>query len=171
MHKLTWKGYFYLLSHVRCVMRNMKKCCIFVIYRMIQFIDMRKYLLIIFVLLASCSSGEYDIPEQKNPNYVPPAPPEQTTTSDGSLSGTVIGTTYSVDYDNGNKFSQTVNTKSNVFDRDFDTFFASYERSNTWVGLDLGKKHVITKVGYAPRKGYGSRVELAVILLFENLLH
>ena len=56
MHKLPWKGYFYLLSNVRGVMRNMKKCCIFVIYRMIQFIDMRKYLLIIFRL---AETGEF----------------------------------------------------------------------------------------------------------------
>ena len=79
------------------------------------------------------------------------------------LTGTVIGTQYSVDYDNGNAMSTTVNTKNNVFDGNFDTYFASYDRSRTWVGLDLGKKHVITKVGYSPRKTQGGRVELAVI--------
>lgn len=79
------------------------------------------------------------------------------------LTGTVIGTQYSVDYDNGNAMSTTVNTKNNVFDGNFDTFFASYDRSRTWVGLDLGEKHVITKVGYSPRKTQGGRVELAVI--------
>ena len=40
------------------------------------------------------------------------------------LTGTVIGTQYSVDYDNGNAMSTTVNTKNNVFDGNFDTFFA-----------------------------------------------
>lgn len=79
------------------------------------------------------------------------------------LTGTIIGTQYSVDYDNGNAKSTTVNTKNNVFDGNFDTYFASYDRSRTWVGLDLGKKHVITKVGYSPRKTQGGRVELAVI--------
>ena len=79
------------------------------------------------------------------------------------LTGTIIGTQYSVDYDNGNAKSTTVNTKDNVFDGNFDTYFASYDRSRTWVGLDLGKKHVITKVGYSPRKTQGGRVELAVI--------
>lgn len=79
------------------------------------------------------------------------------------LTGTIIGTQYSVDYDNGNVKSTTVNTKNNVFDGNFDTYFASYDRSRTWVGLNLGKKHVITKVGYSPRKTQGGRVELAVI--------
>lgn len=32
------------------------------------------------------------------------------------LTGTIIGTQYSVDYDNGNAKSTTVNTKNNVFD-------------------------------------------------------
>ena len=81
---------------------------------------------------------------------------------DGSLPGAIIGTKYSVDYGNGAQ-STTVNTKANVFDRNFSTFFASYERSMTWVGLDLGEKHVITKIGYAPRNSHGNRVELAVI--------
>ena len=79
------------------------------------------------------------------------------------LTGTVIGSRYSVDYNNGNSQSTTVNTKENVFDGNFDTFFASYDRSRTWVGLDLGEKHVITKVGWSPRKTQGGRVELAVI--------
>lgn len=79
------------------------------------------------------------------------------------LTGTVIGSRYSVDYGNGNAQSTTVNTKENVFDGNYDTFFASYDRSRTWVGLDLGEKHVITKVGWSPRKTQGGRVELAVI--------
>lgn len=78
------------------------------------------------------------------------------------LSGEIIGTRYSVDYNTSSK-SESVNTKDCVFDGDFDTFFASYDRSNTWVGLDLGHKHVITKVGYAPRTSQPGRVELALI--------
>lgn len=38
------------------------------------------------------------------------------------LSGAVIGSTYSVDYNNGNAQSTTVNTKDNVFDGNFETF-------------------------------------------------
>ncbi len=78
------------------------------------------------------------------------------------LSGTIIGTAYSVDYSSGQK-STTVNTRQNVFDGDFETYFASYERSGTWVGLDLGSKHIITKIGYSPRITQPGRVELALI--------
>lgn len=78
------------------------------------------------------------------------------------LSGSIIGSTYSVDYDSGQQ-STTVNTKNNVFDNNFDTYFASYDRSGTWVGLDLGSRHIITKIGYSPRITQSHRVELAVI--------
>ena len=80
----------------------------------------------------------------------------------GKLSGTVIGTVYSVDYNTG-EASTTVNTKNNVFDGDFETYFASYDRSGTWVGLDLGTRHIITKIGYSPRITQERRVELAII--------
>ncbi len=80
------------------------------------------------------------------------------------LNGTIIGTELSVDYSqSGYPASTTVNTKPMAFDGDFDTFFASYDRSGTWVGLDLGEKHVISKIGYAPRREQSRRVELAVI--------
>ncbi|MBO5420302.1 MAG: CotH kinase family protein [Bacteroidales bacterium] len=79
------------------------------------------------------------------------------------LIGKVIGTVYSVDYDHGNVSSTTVNTIHNVFDGKFDTYFASYDRSGTWVGMDLGEKHVITKIGYSPRISQEGRVQLAVI--------
>ena len=78
------------------------------------------------------------------------------------LSGTPIGST-SVDYSTGEE-STTVNTVANAFDGKLDTFFASYVRSYTWVGLDLGEKHVITRVGWSPRddwQGEG-RVKLAM---------
>ena len=81
------------------------------------------------------------------------------------LTGAIIGSQYSVDYNNGNSQSTTVNTKDKVFDGNYDTFFASYDRSQTWVGLDLGKKHVITKVGWSPRVDHQDRVQLA---LFEG---
>ena len=78
------------------------------------------------------------------------------------LTGRVIGTLQSVDYSTGQK-STTVNSRDNVFDNNFDTYFASYERSGTWVGLDLGKKHVITKIGYSPRIEQSNRVVLAIL--------
>ena len=82
---------------------------------------------------------------------------------DGKLTGTVIGTLESVDYSTSQK-STTVNTRANAFDGNLDSFFASYERSYTWTGLDLGTKHVITKVGWSPRNdGQGEkRVQLGV---------
>ena len=36
------------------------------------------------------------------------------------------------------------------------------DRSRTWVGLDLGKAHVITKVGWSPRERHAQRVLLGV---------
>ncbi|MBO5405336.1 MAG: CotH kinase family protein [Paludibacteraceae bacterium] len=65
------------------------------------------------------------------------------------LTGTPIGSSPSVDYSN-NSASTTVNQPSAAFDGDLNTFYASYERSYTWVGLDLGAPHVITRVGWSP---------------------
>ena len=95
-------------------------------------------------------------PEEETPEVVVPD------TTPKKLMGEVIGTRYSVDYST-NVSSVSVNTKENVFDGDFTTFFASYDRSGTWVGLDLGEKHVITKVGYSPRINQAKREQLAVI--------
>ena len=77
------------------------------------------------------------------------------------LSGKVIGSQYSVD-NSGNK-STSVNGKDNVFDGDYDTFFASYDASYSWVGLDLGEKYVINKIGYSPRINHEIMMELAII--------
>ena len=65
------------------------------------------------------------------------------------LTGTPIGSSPSVDYSN-NSASTTVNLPSAAFDGDLNTFYAPYERSYTWVGLDLGAPHVITRVGWSP---------------------
>ena len=73
----------------------------------------------------------------------------------------VIGTEWSVDYST-NTPSTTVNTKSNVFDGKLSTFFSSYERSGTWVGLDLSDRYVITKIAYAPRKDMPQRLVLGI---------
>lgn len=79
------------------------------------------------------------------------------------LTGTVIGTEYSVDYTTGAQ-STTVNTAACAFDGNLDTFFASYDRSRTWCGLDLGTKHVITSVRWSPRNDYHGpmRVKLCI---------
>ena len=82
------------------------------------------------------------------------------------LRGTVIGTELSYDYESGSA-SQEVNTVANAFDGDFSTFVATYERSHTWVGLDLGSPHVITRVGWSPRnEGVGP--DRVVLGLFEG---
>ena len=67
------------------------------------------------------------------------------------LSGTVIGTATSVDYGT-NLASTTMNTREMAFDDNLNTYFASYDRSYTWVGLDLGKPHVITRLGWSPAR-------------------
>lgn len=105
--------------------------------------------------------GEPTEPETPEGPEIPVEP--ETPAEESLLSGSIIGSRYSVDYNNGNAKSTTVNIKDNVFDGNFDTFFASYDRSRTWVGLDLGEKHVITKIGFSPRKTQEGRVELAVI--------
>ena len=66
------------------------------------------------------------------------------------LMGVVIGTEQSYDYAS-QSVSYDVNTIANAFDGNLTTFVATYEKSHTWVGLDLGAPHVITRVGWSPR--------------------
>ena len=68
---------------------------------------------------------------------------------DAKLSGTVIGTEKSVDYST-NTASTIVNTRERAFDGDINTYFAAYDRSFAWVGLDLGEPFIITRIGWAP---------------------
>ena len=77
-------------------------------------------------------------------------PAMQVMADDEKLTGTVIGTPLSVDYST-NQQTTTINTCANAFDGSLSTFFASWDRSYTWVGLDLGEPHVITRVGWSPR--------------------
>ncbi len=77
------------------------------------------------------------------------------------LSGTVIGSTESFDYDL-NSCSSTVNTIINAFDGNLQTIFASCQPSGGWVGLDLGEKHIITKVAFCPRVSQSARMRLGV---------
>lgn len=86
-----------------------------------------------------------------------------TALADDQLTGSVIGTQDAVDYST-NVRTMSVNTCVNAFDGNLDTFFASYDRSYTWAGLDLGKPYVITRVEWSPRNdGLGpGRVVLGV---------
>ena len=101
----------------------------------------------VFIALMLTASGSY----------------AQDTPVSSKLSGTPIGSP-NVDYST-NQSSSTVNTPAHAFDGDYDTFYASMDRSRTWVGLDLGTAHVITKVGWSPRTSQAARVQLA---LFEG---
>ncbi|RHJ76816.1 CotH kinase family protein [Parabacteroides sp. AM08-6] len=79
------------------------------------------------------------------------------------LKGTVIGSEFSADYSvSGGAQSTTVNTKNNAFDNDLNTFFAAYDRTGGWAGLDLGKPHIIKQIAFAPRKDFASRLELGI---------
>ena len=82
------------------------------------------------------------------------------------LTGTVIGTAKSVDY-GSNLASTTVNTREMAFDDNLNTYFASYDRSYTWVGLDLGKPHVITRLGWSPARRHRGD-ERVVLGVFEG---
>lgn len=66
------------------------------------------------------------------------------------LTGIVIGTTPSINYDKMDS-TRTENTLDMAFDGHTSTFFAAYQKNNAWVGLDLGKPHIITRVGACPR--------------------
>lgn len=136
---------------------------------------MKRWELVVMAALLVACSKQRIVPEPA-PSPEPEQQQEQETTDPGTeeeeqeekveklLTGTVIGTTKFVDYGTGNA-STTANKREHVFDGNFDTFFATYDRSHTWVGLDLGEKHRITKVGFAARKTQEGRVQLA---LFEG---
>ena len=84
--------------------------------------------------------------------------------ADPLLTGTPIGSSPSADYNHGASASTTAHLPKDAFDGNLETFYASYERSYTWVGLDLGTPHIITRVGWSPRNdGVGpQRVQLGV---------
>lgn len=86
---------------------------------------------------------------------------------DAKLLGTIIGTELSGDAV-GNA-TTTENTKEMAFDGDFNTYFKAYiaddewDYNRTWVGLDLGEPHVITRIGFASRKMRSYKLQLAVV--------
>lgn len=87
--------------------------------------------------------------------------------ADGKLQGKIIGTEKCFDYATS-QMTTTVNTAANVFDGNTDTFFATYERSKTWCGLDLGTTHVITRVGWSPRYEQNVGEKRVMLGLFEG---
>lgn len=117
--------------------------------------------LLLSALVTACSDDSSSLPAV-TPETPSTSLPEATV-KNGSLDGKIIGTKWAVDYDNNNAMSDIVNTIGNVFDGDYTTYFASYDRSGTWVGLDLGEKYVINKIAYSPRIGQKTRVQLAII--------
>lgn len=75
---------------------------------------------------------------------------------DAKLAGEPIGTSRGYQYENGGRVVD--NIQHLAFDGDLDTYFATDQRSYSWVGLDLGTPHVITRVGWSPRNdGVGPR--------------
>lgn len=68
--------------------------------------------------------------------------------ADIKLSGFPIGTQRGYQYETG---SVQLNIQYLAFDGRLDTYFATEDRSYTWVGLDLLRPHVITRVGWSPR--------------------
>ncbi|MBR6346594.1 MAG: CotH kinase family protein [Bacteroidales bacterium] len=115
--------------------------------------------------LVLCLGCRKDEPGQQLPGYEEEVPQDQETENgeSGKLKGTVIGTAKSMSA--SGQASTTANTREKAFDSDYNTYFTSYESNRTWVGLDLGSAHVITKVGFAPRIGKES---LSVLGLFEG---
>ena len=67
-----------------------------------------------------------------------------------TLTGTVIGTTGSLN-NNGN-------TRDKAVDNNMDTWFDAPAANGAWVGLDLGKPELISKIIYRHRKGFASRM-------------
>lgn len=71
------------------------------------------------------------------------------TYGNGKLSGTPIGTVRGIQYDFEGAYIAE-NIQENAFDGDLNSYFASEQDSYSWVGLDLGERHVIKKIGWAP---------------------
>lgn len=55
-----------------------------------------------------------------------------------------------------------------AFDGDFNTFYASAERSLTYVGLDLGEPYIIDRVGWSPRNDDGVGAERVLLGVFQG---
>lgn len=71
-------------------------------------------------------------------------------TASVKLSGTIIGTTGS--------YNNSGNDRTRVFDNNLNTFFDGPTANGVWVGLDLGTSRQISRISFAPRNGYASRM-------------
>ena len=76
------------------------------------------------------------------------------------LTGTPIGSP-SIDYAS-QTVSETVNTPSDAFDENLNTFYASYDAQYAWVGLDLGSPHIIDRVSFVPAANPTGYMQLGV---------
>lgn len=73
---------------------------------------------------------------------------------DAKLSGSVLGS-------NASQAANAFDSKTNTYFKGTTPWNYSYVRN--WVGLDLGSKHVITKVGIMPANGHSGDVRFAVV--------
>jgi len=78
--------------------------------------------------------------------------PELAAAPNDLLSGTVIGSAGS--------FNNAGATIDNVFDGSFESFYDATNASGDWAGLDFGAgvSAVVTRIEYAPRPGFASRM-------------
>ncbi|GHT20301.1 hypothetical protein AGMMS4957_06780 [Bacteroidia bacterium] len=58
--------------------------------------------------------------------------------------------------------NETTHPVEDAFDGNLDTYFQSCAGQSNWIGLDLGAKHIITGVAYAPRIDSDYRARLAL---------
>lgn len=59
-------------------------------------------------------------------------------------------------------------TASRAFDGDADTYCSAPSADFQWVGLDLGKPHVITRIAYTPRGNGSTGADRMLLSLFEG---
>ena len=81
-------------------------------------------------LMSTCSDDQPAVTPDPKPEpgitETPEEEEEPEVSSKGEmLGGKIIGSQWSVDYNNNNAKTDKVNTKANAFDGDFDTYFAS----------------------------------------------
>ena len=69
----------------------------------------------------------------------------------------------------GQVISKTgLSTAARAFDGDASTYAAASKPDFQWVGLDLGRPHVITRISYTPRSGSSTGPDRMLLSLFEG---
>ena len=86
--------------------------------------------------------------------------------ADDKLRGRVMGTEEYYDPDR-DCYTIDSHTREEAFDGNLSTYVCTNEKSHTWVGLDLGSPHVITRVGWSPRN-HTSGPKSVVLGIFEG---